>query len=89
MKDVFYEVNMKKYRGILLITVALIVNVVETIYFGCNAAAASPAEAIWDMICNLVCWVGVYFCAFDWIDVFWSKVRLTATRDDEDETSIS
>lgn len=79
---------MKKYRGILLIAVSIIVNVVETIYFGCNVTAASPAEAIWDAICSLAGWVGIYFCAFDWIDVFWSKVRLAATRDDEDETSL-
>lgn len=67
---------MKKYCGILILLIAMVVNVVETIYFGCNNTALTPAETVWDGICAVGMWMGVFFMAFDWADYFWSNVKV-------------
>lgn len=42
---------MKKYRALIILLVSVLVNVIETIYFGCNATALTPAEMVWDGLC--------------------------------------
>lgn len=67
---------MKKYRGILILLIAVVVNVIETIFFGCNSEALTPAETVWDGLCAAGMWIGLFFMAFDWVDYFWSKVEI-------------
>ena len=45
--------NLKIIGGILAI-VAIGLNIIETIYFGCNLTPMSRAEEQWDVICALI-----------------------------------
>lgn len=66
---------MKKYRALIILLVSVLVNVIETIYFGCNATALTPAEMVWDGLCAAGMWVGIVMCGHDWVDHFWSHVK--------------
>jgi hypothetical protein len=37
---------------------AVLLNIIETIYFGCNKVAETRAEEIWDVICLLLVNIG-------------------------------
>jgi len=75
---------MKKYRALIILLVALVVNVVETIYFGCNTTALTPAETIWGGLCAAGAWVGIVMLGYDWIDHFWSHVKNFQVSEDRD-----
>lgn len=51
--------NLKKIAAILAI-VSLVLNTIETIYFGCNLTPMSRAEEQWDTICALL--IGLAIC---------------------------
>jgi ABC-type branched-subunit amino acid transport system permease subunit len=42
---------------------AVLLNIIETIYFGCNMTPMSKAEEFWDVICWLLLNLGVTFMA--------------------------
>jgi len=42
---------------------AVLLNIIETIYFGCNRTPMSRAEEQWDVICSLLLNLGVTFMA--------------------------
>ena len=42
---------------------SVLLNIIETIYFGCNKVAMSRAEEQWDVICSLLLNLGVTFMA--------------------------
>jgi hypothetical protein len=42
---------------------AVLLNIIETIYFGCNMTPMSRAEEFWDVICRLLLTLGVTFMA--------------------------
>lgn len=69
---------MKKYRGIALLVIAVIVNVIETIYFGCNDTALTAAEMVWDGICAAMMWIGIFWMSYDWADYLVSGLAETA-----------
>ncbi len=74
---------MKKYRALIILLVAVLVNVIETIYFGCNATALTPAETVWDGLCAAGMWIGIFLCAHDWTDYFWSHVSKVQVKAEE------
>ena len=45
--------NLKEIGAIMFITGAVL-NIIETIYFGCNLTPMSRAEEQWDVICALI-----------------------------------
>ena len=51
--------NLKKIGAILAI-VSLVLNIIETIYFGCNLTPMSRAEEQWDVFCALL--IGLAIC---------------------------
>ena len=74
---------MKKHRGLMLIALSVVLCVIETIYFGCNAKPLTPAETICDGICTILLWTGFFVGAFDWVDYFWSHITITKSVEDE------
>jgi hypothetical protein len=40
---------------------ATLLNIIETIYFGCNSIALSRAEEFWDVICHSLSNLGITF----------------------------
>ena len=40
---------------------AVLLNIIETIYFGCNTEPMSRAEEFWDVICELLVNLGLSF----------------------------
>jgi len=42
---------------------SVLLNIIETIYFGCNMTALSREEEFWDVICSLLLNLGVTFMA--------------------------
>ena len=46
--------NANKKIGAILAIVSLVLNTIETIYFGCNLTPMSRAEEQWDVICALI-----------------------------------
>jgi len=64
---------MRKYRGLIIACVAVVFNVVETIYFGCNKTALTPAEMTCDGLCSIGIIVGIFYMAWDWMDSFWKN----------------
>ena len=79
--------KIKKYRGVALVILGLIVMAVETIYFGMNSTAQSPAELIWDVVYSILISIGICLTGYDWIDYFWSKLS-EITISDTEQTSI-
>lgn len=66
---------MKKYRGIIILVLTIIFNIIETIYFGCNKIALTPPEVICDGVTIIGIFVGIFFMSFDWIDKFYNKMK--------------
>jgi len=64
---------MKKYRGIIILVLAITFNIVESIHFGCNEFALTPPETICDGISTIGIFVGIFFMAWDWMDSFWKN----------------
>jgi len=47
--------------GAPIVIGAVVLNIIETMYFGCNSVAMSRAEEFWDVICNLLFQLGLTF----------------------------
>ena len=47
--------------GAPIVIGAVVLNIIETMYFGCNSVAMSRAEELWDVIFNLLFEVGLTF----------------------------
>lgn len=47
--------------GSYILILGVVLNILETIYFGCNKVAMSRAEEQWDVICSLIFMLGLSF----------------------------
>lgn len=69
--DVAVIKGKKRFRkGFIIAVVGLLINLLETWYFGWNRYAASPAEYAWDFTC-------VFIMMYGWYLVFSSKITVT------------
>ena len=45
--------------GSYILILGVVLNIIETVYFGCNKVAMSRAEEQWDVICSLIVILGL------------------------------